>query len=134
MSMSRAARTVHLHGIYLAATALILIVIPNVLLGMLSVPPTDPPWIRIHGVVVLALAYLHIVAARNELTAYLRASVVVRVGVGVAEIVIVALWGYWLLVGFGLVDIASALWTRAALTDNSLERQATPANASSTPP
>lgn len=117
-SMSRAARTVHLHGIYLAVTGLTLIVIPNVLLGVLSIPRTDQPWIRILGLVVLALAYFHVVAARNELTAYLQASVVVRVGVGAADIVIVALWGYWLAVAFGIVDIASALWTRAALAEN----------------
>lgn len=131
MSMSRAARTVHLHGIYLAAVGLTLIVIPNVLLDVLRIPPTDQPWIRILGLVVAALAYFHVVAARNELTAFFRASVVVRVLVGVADIVIVALWGYWLALAFGLVDIASALWTRSALTDNQPTHQTTTARARS---
>jgi hypothetical protein len=127
--MSPAARTVQLFGIYIVAVGVILLAIPNVLLGVFGIPATDEPWIRILGLVLLALAGYYLVAARNELTDFFQASVAGRVVVGAGLIVMVALWGYWTAVVFGLVDIAGALWTRAALADNQPKRQATPAGA-----
>ncbi len=128
--MSPAARTVNLFGIYLVAVGVTLVVIPNVLAGVFGIPPTDEPWIRMLGLLVLALAGYYLVAARSELTVFFRATVAVRVVVGAGLIVIVALWGYWMAVVFGLADIAGALWTRAVLADEQPERQATPAEAS----
>jgi hypothetical protein len=79
------------------------------------------------GLVLLHLAGYYLVVARNELTVFFQASVAGRVVVRAGPIVMVALWGCWTAVVFGLVDIAGALWTRAALADNQPKRQATPA-------
>jgi hypothetical protein len=106
-----------------------LIVIPNVLAGVFGIPPTDEPWIRMLGLLVLGLAGYYLVAARSELTVFFQASVTGRVLIGAGLIVIVSLWGYWMAVVFGLTDIAGALWTRAALADNQPKRQAAPAEA-----
>jgi hypothetical protein len=127
--MSPAARTVHLFGLYLVAVGVALIVIPNVLAGVFGIPPTDEPWIRMLGLLVLGLAGYYLVAARSELTVFFQASVTGRVLIGAGLIVIVSLWGYWMAVVFGLTDIAGALWTRAALADNQPKRQAAPAEA-----
>jgi hypothetical protein len=128
--MSPAARTVQLFGIYILSVGFILIVIPNVLLGVFGIPATDEPWIRILGLVLLALAGYYLVAARSEVTAFFQASVAGRLFVGAGLIVMVALWGYWTAVVFGLVDIAGALWTRAVLANKQPKPQATPAAAS----
>jgi hypothetical protein len=127
--MSPAARTVHLFGLYLVAVGVALIVIPNVLAGVFGIPPTDEPWIRMLGLLVLGLAGYYLVAARSELTVFFQASVTGRVLIGAGLIVIVSLWGYWMAVVFGLADIAGALWTRAALADNQPKRQAAPEEA-----
>jgi hypothetical protein len=127
--MSPAARTVHLFGLYLVAVGVALIVIPNVLAGVFGIPPTDEPWIRMLGLLVLGLAGYYLVAARSELTVFFQASVTGRVLIGAGLIVIVSLWGYWMAVVFGLTDIAGALWTRAVLADNQPKRQAAPAGA-----
>jgi hypothetical protein len=127
--MSPAARTVQLFGIYIFSVGVILIVIPNVLLGVFGIPSTDEPWIRMLGLVLLHLAGYYLVAARNELTVFFQASVAGRVVAGAGIIVIVAVWGYWTAVVFGLAEIAGGLWTRAALPDEQPKRQATPAGA-----
>jgi hypothetical protein len=89
--MSPAARTVQLFGIYILSVGFILIVIPNVLLGVFGIPATDEPWIRILGLVLLALAGYYLVAARSEVTAFFQASVAGRLFVGAGLIVMVAL-------------------------------------------
>lgn len=118
--MSPAARTVHLFGLYLVGVGLVVTLLPDVLFDLLGVPTTDEPWIRLVGVVVLALSVYYLVAARHELDAIIRATVPGRVLVGISIIVLVALWGYWTAAVFGLVDIAAALWTRAALRGDPL--------------
>jgi hypothetical protein len=128
--MSPAARTVQLFGIYIFSVGVILVMIPNVLLGVFGIPTTDEPWIRILGLVLLALAGYYLVAARSELAVFFQATVAGRLFVGAGLIAMVALWGFWTTVVFGLVDIAGALWTRAVLGDKQPKRQATPAGAS----
>lgn len=64
--MSPAARTVQLFGISLVGVGTILIVVPNVLLGVLSIPSTDQPWIRILGLVVLVLAGCGVRSGRHR--------------------------------------------------------------------
>ena len=116
--MSPAARTVRWFGLYLIAVGLILVAIPNVLLGLFRIPPTDQPWIRILGLVVVVLAAYYLVAARNEFTDFFQVTVAARLVAGAGIILIVALWGYWAAVVFGLVDMAGALWTWAVLPRN----------------
>jgi len=128
--MSPAARTVQLFGIYILIVGVILVIIPDVLLGVFGIPATDEPWIRILGLVLLALASYYLVAARSELTAFFQATVAGRLFVGAGLIVMVALWSYWTAVIIGLIDIAGALWTRAALANKQPKRQAKPAGAS----
>lgn len=113
--MASAPRTVVVFGVYLVAVGLIVLLIPNVLLSMLGLPNTDEPWIRVIGVVVLALAGYYIACGRGEATAFLRASVPVRLSAAVGLVVIAALSGYWSLMLFALPDAAGAAWTRSVL-------------------
>lgn len=113
--MSAAARTVYVFGIYLVVVGVIATAVPNVLLGVLGIPATDEPWIRLLGIVLLLLAYYYFVAARADLTALHRATVPGRVAVGVGDIILVVLWGYWPALVFGLVDLAGAAWTAKAM-------------------
>lgn len=50
--------SITVHCIYLLITALQLIFVPNMLLGMFGFEPTQEVWIKVLGVVVLALSVL----------------------------------------------------------------------------
>lgn len=114
--MSKAAQSMMVFGIYLIATAAVLVFTPNTLLQLLRVPPTTEPWIRVLGVVAGVLGAYYITAARQELIAFFRATVWGR-GMFVVGLILLVLlsWAPPILLGFGLIDAASALWTRAAL-------------------
>jgi hypothetical protein len=114
--MSRAARTVFVFGIYLVGTGALLLVAPNVLLGLLRIAPATEPWIRVLGMIVALLGAYYIVAARAELSAFFRASVAFRLFalVGFGGLAAVG-WAPATLIGFGVIDALAALWTRSAL-------------------
>ncbi len=114
--MSKAARSVLVFGIYLLANAPVLTFTPNTLLSLLRVPTTSEPWIRVLGIVVGVLGAYYVAAARQELTGFFRATVWGRLTVLLGLILLVTLGlAPPILIGFGLVDTAGALWTRAAL-------------------
>ncbi len=114
--MTSAARSVFVFGLYLLVTALALATLPNAFLGVLGVAPTTEVWIRVLGVVVGVLGAYYVVAARENLVAFFRASVWGRVLVllGFTTLVLLRL-GPPQLIAIGLVDAAGALWTRVAL-------------------
>ena len=114
--MSRAARSVFVFGLYLLGTAAVLVLAPNVLLGMLGIVPTTEPWIRVLGLIVAVLGAYYIVAARAELTPFLRATVWARAIVMIGFAILAALsLAPVALVGLGVVDGLGALWTWSAL-------------------
>ena len=114
--MSKAARSMLVFGAYLIANGLVLVITPNTLLGLLRLPPTTEPWIRGLGVVVGVLGAYYLAAARQELTGFFRATVWGRAIVLLAFVVLVVLrLAPPILLAFGVIDTAGALWTRAAL-------------------
>ena len=114
--MSKAAKSVHVFGLYLALPGLGFLLIPNVLLPLFGGPTTDQPWIRVVGVLVLALGYYYVQAARKELTEFFPVTVHVRVAVFVvfAAFVLLRLAPPTLIM-FGVVDLAGAIWTQLSL-------------------
>lgn len=93
-----------------------LLLAPNLLLGLFGVPPTDEVWIRINGMFLLCLGFYYIQAARHELTAFIGWTVLARVMV----IVYFAAFVLYLsapkpLLLFGLIDLLAALWTWRSL-------------------
>jgi hypothetical protein len=114
--MSPAARSVLVFSIYLDVLGLVLIVAPNLLLSLFRIAETNEVWIRVVGMLVLILGYYYWTAARHELTAMLRATVVGRTAVLVFFVAYaVAGLGPATLVLFGVIDVLGAAWTGAAL-------------------
>ena len=114
--MSQAAKSLFVFGIYLCGLGLVLVFVPNLILQVFGVPPTNEVWIRINGMFVLCLSFYYVQAARSELTVFIRWTVWARVAV------IFYFAAFVLLVGapkalllFGLVDLLSAIWTWLAL-------------------
>jgi hypothetical protein len=95
---------------------LILLLVPNLILQIFGVPPTNEVWIRINGMFVLCLSFYYVQTARNELTMFIRWTVWTRIAVifyFAAFVLLVSAPKALLL--FGLIDLFSATWTWLAL-------------------
>ena len=114
--MSQAAKSLFVFGIYLCGLGLTLLLVPNLILQIFGVPPTNEVWIRINGMFVLCLSFYYIQTARNELTSFIRWTVWTRIAVifcFAAFVLLVSAPKALLL--FGLIDLLSAIWTWLAL-------------------
>jgi hypothetical protein len=123
--MTRAARSVYSFGIYLIALGGVLIGSPNTLLALVRVPTTTEPWVHVLGIPVLGMGLLFVASARAEQTAFFRATVGSRI-FAFAALVALALLAIAppAIAGFGLADLAGALWTWMALRQTAVEAPA----------
>src|SRR5947208_1209790 len=114
--MTRAAKSIFCFGVYLVPVGGTLLCAPNVLLGIVRIPPTSEVWLRLVGVLALILAAYCLTAARHELVPIFRVSVPGRIGVAVAfaAFAVLGLVEPQLML-FGGADLAAALWTWWAL-------------------
>ncbi|MBK6391373.1 MAG: hypothetical protein KA109_09665 [Saprospiraceae bacterium] len=117
--MTQAAKSVYYFAFYLYLTGITLIFIPNVFLSMLGLPETNEVWIRVVGILALAIGfYYHQTAIQNN-TAFFKLTVIVRSLVLVAFVLLVLLkLASPILIGIGLIDFIGAMWTRMALKKN----------------
>lgn len=124
--MSHAALSLRLFALYLGANGLILLLVPNLLLALLGLVPTEEPWIRVLGIIVFNLAlYYH---AGADGAAFQRITVVTRVIVliGFSGLALAGL-APGLLLLFGLVDFMGAVWTALAMRrDRAVSQNASP--------
>jgi hypothetical protein len=117
--MSAAMRSMQLWAIYALAVGLGLLLVPNLTIGVFGVEPTDEVWIRVVGVVVLALdiMYWSIVIRNDEKS--LKATVYERWFAALALAILAATSGPWQLLLFAALDFAGATWTYATLRPTS---------------
>lgn len=114
--MSAAARSVCYFGFYLYITGLTLIFVPNILLSTLHIPETNEVWIRVVGVLAFCLGYYyHRMGLINHhpfflLTVHARVLVCIAFGAFVLLKYVSPM-----LAGFGLIDLAGAMWTYLAM-------------------
>ncbi len=125
--MTRAAVSVLVFGVYLFALGAWLVVAPNSLLSLFGVPLVSDVWIRVAGMLVVLLGYYYVQAARHGLTPFFWLTVQARSAVIVFFAGFVALGlARPVLLLFGLVDLAGALWTWRALAAPSASRALPP--------
>jgi len=114
--MSKSATSVKVFASYLLLLGLALVLSPNALLRVFRIAPTGEVWIRVVGMLVLVLAFYYWNAARAGLTSFFRWSVVARTSVLLFFIAfVVAGLAPPVLILFGVVDLAGAVWTALAL-------------------
>lgn len=114
--MSKTARSLFVFGIYLILLGLFLLIAPNVLITFFGLPAVNDVWIRVVGMLLVLLAYYDIQAARKNLTDFFRWSVIARMSVIVFFAVFVVLdLVKPILLLFGAIDLAAAVWTHLAL-------------------
>ncbi len=120
LKVSYPAKTVFAFGVYLFLLGVVLLLVPNMLLNLLQMPPTSEVWTHVVGMLLIGIGIYYFVASVSELriiivwTIPLRASVILFFGafvfVGLAPPVLMLL---------SVVDIAGALWTWRALRKES---------------
>jgi hypothetical protein len=127
MASPRAEKSIQIFAAYLVGMGLVLIFAPNLLFRLMRLPETREVWIRVVGMFALVLAYYYTRAASQHLTAFLQWTVHVRMSVIVFFIGFVALADAPpILIGFGAVDFAAALWTHLALGKDRADRHENP--------
>lgn len=113
----RDARTsILVFGFYLLGLGVLLVFVPNLVLGSFGIPPTSEVWIRIDGMLLGMLGTLYLAAAREGVTAFFRWTVFAR------PIVLPFLTGLVVLgmatptvALFGVIELLGAAWTGFAL-------------------
>ena len=114
--MSKAAISVFVFGWYILVNAIVLLMAPNLMLSMLGLEPTREPWLRLLGLMTLALSFYYIQAAREEVTAFFRLTMWGRSIILVGTIVLAAAGLVPpVIVMFGVIDGAGAAWTGALM-------------------
>ena len=113
---STAARSLQAFGLYLWVAGAGLLLVPGLLLAPLGLTVPADAWIRIVGILALALGMCDVLAGRDCVASLIRASVWRRLaaGVGIGLLVLLGLAPAALLL-FAGVDIAAAGWTAIAL-------------------
>jgi hypothetical protein len=114
--MSRAARSLFIFAIYVAVVGAWLILSPNSFLRFFGFPPTDQVWIRIVGMCFGALAFYYSLSSVMNLRPFIQLTVYARALTLPFFIGLVALrLTQPVLILFGLIDLAGAVWTEIAL-------------------
>lgn len=114
--MTAPAKTVRIFGWYLLALSATLLIVPNVLLGLFSVPTTNEVWIRVAGMLAGIIGYYYLRASATGFSEFIAWTVPARISVLVFFCAFVVLGlAPPILVLFGAVDAAGAGWTWLAI-------------------
>ena len=103
-------------GIYLVSIGAFVVAAPNAFLTLLHLQPATDPWLRVLGVVVMAIGMLALASARSEHAGFFRATVWVRFFVLISFTALVLLQlAPPVLILFGVIDAAGGVWTKLAM-------------------
>lgn len=114
--MSPAAISVLVFGVYILGQGALLFFAPDLLLGLLGLPPAADGWVRVVGLALGVLGVYYVWAARTELRAFFAMTVPVRL----AQFVAFG-WLVWaghlsaIVLATSAVEALAGLWTWAAL-------------------
>ena len=117
--MSAAARSLYVFSIYAFVVGVLLILAPNLLLGLFFIPATHEVWVRVVGLLVVLLGFQYFKSAGAEFRMFFGWTVVTRIAVFVVFLLFaITGLGPPALVLFGLVDLIGAVWTMVALRED----------------
>lgn len=114
--MQPAARSVQVFGVYLALVGLTLLLVPNTFLDVVNVSNTKEVWIRLSGMLLMALSVYYLVAARHQLHIIFKVTACIRCTI------ILFFTVFWLLdlmepvmLIFAGIDFLGGVWTYTAM-------------------
>ncbi len=108
--------SIKVFALYVVATGLGLMLIPNIWLAPLGFPPAEDFWVRVLGLVAFVLGYYYWTSALTINRSFFTASIYGRClfGAGTVGLVVIAA-APWQLIILGAVDVAGAIWTKLAM-------------------
>lgn len=114
--MVSSAKSVIVFGVYLAIVGLTLLLIPNVFLTIIGVENTNEVWIRLSGILLMALSVYYIVAAQTYLPVIFKITVYIRSTI----IFFFSAFVYMdlmepIMLLFAAIDFAGGVWTWLAM-------------------
>ena len=117
--MSTPTVSVLVYGLYLVALGVVYMIVPNVPLRLFGFESTTEPWIRVMAAMVAIVGYYYVQAARNRLRTFYRWTLHCRAffPVFTVALVVAGLVKPMLLL-FGAIDLAGALWTGLTLRNS----------------
>jgi hypothetical protein len=114
--MSPAARSILIYSIYVFGLGATLLLVPNIPLPLVGLPPATEVWIRVAGMTVIFLSIFYFLAARNDFRPLFVASVPIRFAVPfIFAAFAVAGFVPWNIVLLTPLDVVFAVWTLVAL-------------------
>ena len=110
--MSKTGISIVAYSIYLGCGGLGMALIPNVMLGLLGLPPTQEVWVRLFGFLALVLAAKGINGALLNLVPVMQFDVYTRTCFSLFLTVLILLGlAPRILFIFAAIDFAAAVWT-----------------------
>lgn len=109
--MSPGARSLAVWTGYVVILGAVLLLFPNWLLSIFQIEETGEVWVRIVGMLLIALGPYYWTAVRGEFVPMIEASIWVRWGIVVTLVSLALTVGPWQLVLFATVDFLGGLWT-----------------------
>ena len=70
MEDDRFCKSIFFFGIYVALLGILLVFVPNALLGVVEIPPTDEIWIRLAGMLLLILGFFYVQTGRHNMVPF----------------------------------------------------------------
>ncbi len=114
--MSNSAKSVFYFGFYLVGLGFILLLQPNFVLRLFGITVTTEVWIRVVGMLVLALSAYYIAAGKHDLIPILKITVYVRSSIILFFIAFTVAGSVQpAIILFGVVDLLGAILTFMAL-------------------
>lgn len=114
--MTGAAKSIFYFGIYMLMEGLVLLLVPNLLLSIFGIAPTNEVWIRLVGLSVTILGVYYILCARKNLTDFFAWTIPIRLLQFFVILSLVLLsYAPLMLLAFSLIEFLSAFWTWYAM-------------------
>lgn len=110
--MSKSAKSVLTFGVYLVIIGTMLLLVPNLLITPFGLEPTSEVWIRLSGILLLALSVYYILAAKYEIIVIMKATGFIRCTI----ILFFTAFAFYELVSpniiiFSVIDFIGGIWT-----------------------
>jgi hypothetical protein len=110
--MNNVKTSIFVFGTYVVAVGLSFLFVPNMVLSVFALPATNEVWIRVLGLLALALGLYYVQASRDDNRAFYAMTLWGRVVFAVGLIAIALLTpNHMQLILFALIDLAGAGWT-----------------------
>jgi hypothetical protein len=107
-----AERSIAVYGAYLLANGIALLLGPGIVLGLLGLPPSEGPWVRVLGLLAAEIGFYFLVASRKRITEFFAATIHGRLAAAAVFVaIVVAGLGPLQLSLFAAVDLLTAAWT-----------------------